>query len=109
MGAAAVADIPVAFSSDPETQFEQIITQKWLALYPNGWEAWAELRRTGYPKQYARVQSENSDVAADEIMRRMVYVSSQFDTNAESVEAAIAGPELNGADKNNTKLWWDKK
>lgn len=109
VGAAAVADIPVAFSSDPETQLEQIITQKWLALYPNGWEAWAELRRTGYPKQYARAQSENSDVAVDEIMRRMVYVSSQFDTNAESVEAAIAGPELNGADKNNTKLWWDKK
>lgn len=109
VGAEPVADIPVAFGADAEMQLEQIITQKWLALYPNGWEAWAELRRTGYPKQYARVQSENSDVAADEIMRRMVYVSSQFDTNFESVSTAINGTELNGADNNNTKLWWDKK
>lgn len=48
-GAEPVADIPIAFSSDTETQLEQIITQKWLALYPNGWEAWAELRRTATP------------------------------------------------------------
>lgn len=42
-------------------------------------------------------------------MRRMVYVSAQFDTNYESVTAAINGSELNGADLNSTKLWWDKK
>lgn len=106
-GAAPVADIPVAFGTDPETQLEQIITQKWIAIYPNGWEAWAELRRTGYPKQYARVQSENPDVAANEIIRRMVYVQSEFDTNGEAVQAAISS--LSGGDKNSTKLWWDKK
>lgn len=106
-GAMPVTDIPVAFGSDPEIQFEQIMTQKWLAIFPNGWEAWAELRRTGYPKQYARVQSENPDVAADEIMRRMVYVQSEFDTNGEAVQAAIG--LLSGGDKNNSKVWWDKK
>lgn len=106
-GAMPVTDIPVAFGADSETQFEQIMTQKWLAIFPNGWEAWAELRRTGYPKQYARVQSENPDVAADEIMRRMVYVQSEFDTNGEAVQAAIG--LLSGGDKNNTKVWWDKK
>ena len=106
-GAAPVTDIPVAFSADPETQLEQIITQKWIAIYPNGWEAWAELRRTGYPKQYARVQSENPDVAANEIMRRMVYVQSEFDTNGEAVQAAIS--TLSGGDKNSTKVWWDKR
>lgn len=108
-GAMPVTDIPVAFSGDPEKQFEQIITQKWLAIYPNGWESWAELRRTGYPKQYARVQSENPDVSASDIIRRMIYVQSEFDTNGEAVQAAIGGAELGGADKNNTKVWWDKK
>lgn len=108
-GAMPVTDIPVAFAADAETQFEQIITQKWLAIYPNGWEAWAELRRTGYPKQYARVESENPDVGVGDILRRMNYVQSEFDTNGEAVEAAISGSELGGADKNNTKLWWDKK
>lgn len=108
-GAMPVTDIPVAFSADPAKQFEQVMTQKWLAIYPNGWEAWAELRRTGYPKQYARVQSENPDVGVSEIMRRMVYVASEFDTNGDAVQAAISGPELGGADKNNTKVWWDKQ
>lgn len=106
-GASPVTDITVAFGADPETQLEQIITQKWIAIYPNGWEAWAELRRTGYPKQYARVQSENPDVAANEIMRRMVYVQSEFDTNGDAVQAAISS--LSGGDKNSTKVWWDKR
>ena len=39
----------VALTGDDENKLEQIITQKWLALYPSGVEAWAECRRTGYP------------------------------------------------------------
>ena len=107
----AVSDIPVAFDTGggEERQLEQIITQKWLALYPDGFEAFAELRRTGYPKQYTRLNSENLDVGVDEIMRRMKYESSEFDNNREAVEAAIASPEIGGQDKNSTKLWWDKK
>lgn len=105
-----VSDIPVSFDeSNTEKALEQIITQKWLAIFPNGWEAWAESRRTGYPKQYPRIASENEDVPADKIPSRMVYVSSEFSTNKEAVDAAVASPELNGQDKNNTKLWWDKK
>ncbi|WP_190810814.1 SusD/RagB family nutrient-binding outer membrane lipoprotein [Flagellimonas sp. S3867] len=110
-GTTPVTDIPIAFDAGggAERQLEQIITQKWIAIYPNGWEAWAELRRTGYPKQYARVESQNPDVGVDEIMRRMVYVQSEFDTNGDAVSAAIALPEMSGGDKNNTKVWWDKK
>ena len=106
-GTTAVTDIPVAFDvgGSEERRLEQIITQKWLALYPNGWEAWAELRRTGYPKQYTRATSDNPDVGADEIMRRMVYTSSEFNTNADAVNAAIS--TLSGGDRNNTRLWWD--
>jgi hypothetical protein len=106
----ASTDIPVAFeSSNTERALEQIITQKWIALFPNGWEAWAEARRTGYPKQLPRVQSDNSDVAVDEIPSRMTYVNSEFTTNSEAVNAAVSSPEIGGQDKNNTKLWWDKK
>lgn len=106
-GAAPLTDIPVAFdvSGSQERQFEQIMTQKWLALYPNGWEAWAELRRTGYPKQYVRAASDNPDVSADEIIRRMVYTASEFNTNAQELDAAIG--TLSGGDKNDTRVWWD--
>lgn len=33
-----------------EAKLEKIITQKWIGIYPNSEEAWAEFRRTGYPK-----------------------------------------------------------
>ena len=105
------SDIPVAYDAggSAERQVEQIITQKWLALYPDGWEAWAELRRTGYPKVYDRLNSDDPQIGVGEIMRRMVFVSTEFDTNADAVEVAIASPEIGGNDKGLTKVWWDKK
>ena len=33
-----------------EAQLERIITQKWIANYPDGPEGWSEYRRTGYPE-----------------------------------------------------------
>ena len=107
----AVSDIPVAFDAggSEERQLEQIITQKWLAVYPDGFEAFAELRRTGYPKQFARLNSENLDVGVNDLMRKMKYESSEFDNNRAAVDAAIAFPENGGQDKNSTKVWWDKK
>lgn len=103
-------DIPVVFdTSDSERALEQIITQKWIALFPMGWEAYAEARRTGYPKQYPRVASDNADVQVDEIPSRLVYVSSEYSTNVDAVNNAIGSAEIGGSDKNNVKLWWDKK
>lgn len=108
-----LSDIPVAFEAGggKERQLEQIITQKWLALYPDGWEAWAELRRTEYPKLYARLNSDNPDVPADAIFRRMTFVDAEFSTNTAAVEAAQQLPELasRGGDKNSTRVWWDVK
>lgn len=110
-GSPAVSSLPVAFntSGTAEEQLEQIITQKWIALYPDGWEAWAELRRTGYPVLYDRLNSDNPDVPADAVMRRVTYVTSEFSNNLAAVEAAQKLPELVGGDKNSTRLWWDKK
>ena len=44
----ASSDITVAFNTgDNEKALEQIITQKWIALFlGNGWEVYAECRRT---------------------------------------------------------------
>lgn len=42
-----------AYLSDPEIKWNgniaQIYLQKWIALFKNGHEAWAEMRRTDYP------------------------------------------------------------
>ena len=102
-------DIPVAFEAgaDKERQLEQIITQKWIALYPDGWEAFAEVRRTGYPKLYPLVAVENPDLQADEVFRRMTFVESEISNNNAAAEAAKS--LLSGPDNNATRLWWDAK
>lgn len=109
----ASSDIPVAYLTNgtKEKQLEQIATQKWLALYPDGWEAWAELRRTGYPDPYPRVASDNVDVPRDMVMPRLIFVEGEYNNNRAGVEAAEQFPELvsRGGNKNSTKLWWDAK
>lgn len=102
----ALSDIPVKFSADPAKQLEQIITQKWLANYPNGHEAWAEYRRTGYPKLYPRINSDNPDSPKDAVVRRTPFVIGEQQTNAKAVTDAIT--KLGGEDKSSTRLWWDK-
>ncbi len=102
----ALTDVPVKFSADATKQLEQIITQKWLANYPNGHEAWAEYRRTGYPKLYARINSDNPDSPKDAVVRRTPYVSSELQTNKAEMDKAIT--KLGGADNSATRLWWDK-
>ena len=94
-----------------EKQLEQIGTQKWIAIYPDGWEAWAELRRTNFPIPYPRLNSDNQDVAADEVIARLIFASGEYSNNLAAVEAAEQFDELvsRGGNKNNTKLWWDAK
>ena len=104
-----LSDIPVAFDqgADKERQLEQIITQKWLALYPDSWEAYSEYRRTGYPTLYPIINSANPDLAPDDVFRRMTFVDGEFSNNQAAVEAAVG--LLNGPDRNDTRLWWDAK
>lgn len=106
----AMSDIPVAFDAggSTERQLEQIITQKWLALYPDGIEAWAERRRTGYPRGYPILESLNPDVPANEIMRRLQFADGEYSTNSAATQAAV---DLlgGGGDRNSTRLWWDAK
>ncbi|MFT4155860.1 SusD/RagB family nutrient-binding outer membrane lipoprotein [Parafilimonas sp.] len=103
----AVSDIPVKFSDNTETQRQQIATQKWLALFPDGIEAWAEVRRTGYPVLYPVVNSDNPDVPASEMIKRFTFIDLEYESNNQAVQNAL--PLLNGPDKNNTPVWWDVK
>jgi Susd and RagB outer membrane lipoprotein len=102
----ALSNIPVKWGATVAEQREQIGTQKWLAIYPDGIEAWAEFRRTRFPKLYAPVNSENADVPKGQFLRRIPFIDLEKATNAAAVSAAV--PLLGGADKANTPLWWDK-
>ena len=77
-----VSTVPVAYDAggSTERQLEQIITQKWIALYPNSWECWAERRRTGYPTLYPRLNTDDPAIPVTSIPRRVPYTSAEYDT-----------------------------
>ncbi|WP_299534508.1 SusD/RagB family nutrient-binding outer membrane lipoprotein [Ulvibacterium sp.] len=106
----AVSTVPVAYNAagSAEEQLEQIITQKWIALWPDSEEAYAERRRTGYPILYDRLNTLNPNIAVDELPRRMTYVATEIADNTAEVNAAIDNL-LGGPDLGTTKLWWDAK
>ncbi|RAJ02583.1 SusD/RagB-like outer membrane lipoprotein [Chitinophaga skermanii] len=88
-------------------KLERIITQKWLATFPEGCEGWAEFRRTTYPKLFpVVVNNSNGTINTEKFIRRIVYPSSEYNTNASAVQKAIQA--LGGPDNGGTPLWWDK-
>ena len=90
----------------PEVQLEQIITQKWLACFPESYEAWSEQRRTGYPKLF-KVQTNNSGGTIDtEIMIRRLPFSTD-DADKDPAQYGFLKAALGGADNGGTRLWWD--
>lgn len=101
----ALSNIPVSWGTNESIQREQIGTQKWLALYPDGMEAWAEFRRSGYPKLYHVVNSVNDDVPTTAFPKRIPFLLLEENSNTEAVKAAVA--LLGGPDKASTPLWWD--
>lgn len=92
-----------------EANLERIITQKWIALFPNAVEAWSEYRRTDYPKLMPVVANMSGGVINDaqQKIRRLWYPPTEYNENAAHLQEAIA--TLGGPDNGNTRLWWDKK
>ena len=96
-------------SSDKELNRERIMVQKWLANFPNGWETWADIRRTGYPKFMPVVSNTGTGdgVTNTRGMRRLRYPQDEYNNNKANVEAAVG--LLGGPDTFGTDLWWAKK
>ncbi len=74
--------------TDPfETSLERIITQKWIALFPDGQEAWSEFRRTGYPKIFPVIENDSQGTISSTIqIRRLPFPSTEYTTNAAGVK-----------------------
>ena len=114
--AAAPSTITIAWddAANFETNLERIITQKWIAMFPDGVEGWSEFRRTGYPKLFPVCRNESAGRISTTIqIRRLPYPQVQYNSNAAAVAAGVAtlNGESNNAtgDNGGTTLWWDKK
>ena len=101
-------------ATDIETNLEKIITQKWIAIFPLGTEAWAEHRRTGYPRLLPVVENASGGTVDSSLgARRLPYPVEEYTENPTNLQAAIAdlnSESVNGAgDTQGTRVWWDRK
>jgi hypothetical protein len=83
---------------------QQINTQYWIASFLNGPEAWANFRRSGYPALTPNPFA--GDIPAGTFINRLTYPTSEISANTTHVNEAIT---RQGADKLETKVWWDKQ
>ena len=92
---------------DKETKLEMIITQKYIASYPYSFEAWVDLRRTGYPKLFPVLNVSDGDgsLKQGDQMRRIPWASDDPQTVKDLNATGI--PALGGPDQMATRLWWD--
>jgi hypothetical protein len=89
----------------------QVATQRWIAHYTDGLEAWAVVRDSGVPVLPGvgtALTDQDIYVLGDlngVYPQRMRYGGSAYNKNADNVNAANA---IQGADLQATKLWWAK-
>lgn len=104
----ALGSVTIAWdeAASNDVKMEKIITQKWIAMYPNGQEGWSEFRRTGYPKLFPVVyNSSGGAVDTDIQIRRVPFARMEYTLNLDNVKAAAE--LLGGPDTGGTRLWWD--
>lgn len=99
-----LAGANVAPSTTTATMLSRIGYQKWLALYPNGQEAWSEWRRTGYP---ALTPAPDAVSTSPAIPRRLTYPATEITLNAANYAAQVS--TMPGGDAQSTRVWWDKQ
>ena len=93
------AQADVAYTGSTEERLEKIGTQKWIALFFNGMEAWFDWRRTGIPTITPGPAAVQSTVPV-----RFIYPSASQSLNLESYNAVIS---RQGPDELTTRVWWD--
>jgi hypothetical protein len=115
----AEADIAAFITALPAANEENVMMQKYIALYMQPMEAWSELRRTGYPNTLvapgltydytwpiATGDSTASfffDASLSVIPSRNMYLLNEESINEVNLNAAVSAM---GGDEQTTKMWW---
>jgi hypothetical protein len=98
------------------TQLEKIITQKYLALFPDmSMEAWNDKRRLNLPRMDVPVLRDqllynNSDKDIKKpanFIRRVQYPNREVQVNKTEYDKGVQ--LLGGKDNVSTSIWWDKQ
>lgn len=105
-----LADEPIAtLTGSTDAQIGQVATQLWVSLFGNGFEAWANVRKTGYPTSAAKVETDVDIYYLGSLgavyPQRLRYSSNETKLNQAHVSEAVG---RQGADALSTEVWWAK-
>jgi hypothetical protein len=95
------AQVGVAYV--PADAIKLISEQRWIALYLNGFEAWNEWKRTGFPVLSPGPAPLNN---GGQIPRRQGYTTAERDLNSANYQSVLS---TQGPDELSTRMWWDKQ
>ena len=97
------SDILNYMNQFPETDLQQIITQKYILFaYENVFEAYAEYRRTGFP---VLRDFDGNMIDEGSFPKRLRYPYSEYTYNRTNYLMAV---EQQGPDSQQSPLWWDQ-
>lgn len=87
--------------------YEQLMNQKYVALFWVGFEAWSEYRRSGYPSLVISRSTMNDHI----LPCRFQYPINTAKTNPENYRTAVERlvKDYAGNDDMKTPVWWSKK
>lgn len=78
-------------------------TEFWVSTFLNGYESYANWRRSGYPK--LTPTNYPSSPNQGKIPRRFKYPTEEYSINLKNITEAVNNQ---GEDKMSTSIWWDK-
>lgn len=115
------ADIAAYIAAVPAASEENVLTQKWIALFMQPQEGWSEYRRTGYPSFLVKpgeivwsgtIDDKHVDAKfiplvtiSTDAPTRIYYPNTEQTLNKANYQAALSNQ---GTDFLDTKVWWNK-
>jgi hypothetical protein len=95
--------IPASSKAATANKIDRIALQRYIALYPDGGQSWAEWKRTGIPQLQP-----TAEALGKQIPRRYVYPLNERAYNPDAVKTAEGKMPYSGADNQDSRVWWDK-
>ena len=89
---------------DAGNGLEQICTQRWIALFPNGVQAFSLVRRTGYPAFIETYELPETAYPGMGVPLRFPYPTDEESLNSDNLASAKAGIV---DDMYGKPVWWD--
>lgn len=100
-------------SATDEVKLEKLMTQKWICIFPNSYEAWVDFRRTGYPRLLpvpeANKWTDSPTFPVELQLRRVPFDESDenVEGNLPEIEAALAVFGLSGENAAGMRLYFE--